>query len=103
MARFRLFITVNGMDEQQNKPLGLKVDYGIEYHFKVDNFQDMLHQTPDGDIEIDQELGVTLLSIAYSTSRGIILERTQGTFFEGVILPVIDPFKVLFPIPEVEV
>jgi len=32
----------------------------------------------------------TLLSIAYSTSRGIVLSRTQGTLLNGVILPVID-------------
>lgn len=40
-------------------------------------------------------MGATLLGIAFSTARGIIFERTRGTFFDGVILPVVDPFKVL--------
>lgn len=46
-------------------------------------------------MQIDAALGATLLGTAYSTARGIIFERTRGTYFDGVILPVIDPFKVL--------
>jgi len=40
-------------------------------------------------------LAATLLGIAYSTSRGIIVEKTQNTFLGGIILPCIDPYKVL--------
>jgi hypothetical protein len=35
------------------------------------------------------------MAIAYSTARGIILQSTQSTILDGVILPVIDP-KDLF-------
>lgn len=31
-------------------------------------------------------MGATLLGIAFSTARGIIFERTRGTFFDGVNL-----------------
>jgi hypothetical protein len=35
------------------------------------------------------------MGIAFSTARGIVFDRTQGTFFGGVILPVIDPKKLI--------
>lgn len=94
MARYRLFFTLNAQDEEE-KPIGLKVEYGIEFHFHVENFKDFVKEGPGGEVQIDVALGATLLGTAYSTARGIIFERTRGTYFDGVILPVIDPFKVL--------
>lgn len=93
-ARFRLFFTMDAHDKDA-KSLGLKAEYGIEFHFYVENFSDFVQHTKDGEVQIELSLGGTLMSVAYSTSRGIILERTQGTMFGGVILPVIDPFKIL--------
>ena len=47
-------------------------------------------------MRLDAAMGAAvLLGIAFSAARGIIFERTLGTFFDGVILPVVDPFKVL--------
>ena len=94
-SRIRLFITVDGLDTGKGHPIGLKVDYGIEFHFHIENFQDFIHSTESEGTKIALELGATLLGLAFSTSRGIVLERTQGTYFEGVILPVIDPIKML--------
>ncbi len=93
-ARYRLFFTLDGHDAKR-KPLGVKVEYGIEFHFQVDNFRDFAREKESGEVEIDVTLGATLLSMAYSTARGIVYERTRGTFFDGVVLPVIDPYKAL--------
>ncbi len=51
---------------------------------------------PDRDIN-RQSLFNFILSggITYSTGRGIVLERMQDTFFEGAILPVINPYEAL--------
>lgn len=91
--RFRLFFTLSAYNAQ-NKTLGLTAEYGIEFHFEVDNLNDFTIDANETS-NLDTALGATLLGIAYSTSRGIVLERMQGTFFEGVILPVIDPFEEL--------
>lgn len=93
-SRYRLYFTLEAQDAE-GQALGLKVEYGIEFHFYVENFQDFIHYPATGQPRIDAALGATLLGIAYSTARGIVFERTRGTFFDGILLPVIDPFKVL--------
>lgn len=94
MARFRLYFTLEAQDDN-DEPLGVKVEYGIEFHFKVENLSDFTREDGEGALQLDAAMGATLLGIAFSTARGIIFERTRGTFFDGVILPVVDPFKVL--------
>ncbi len=52
-------------------------------------------------IEYEQEeifhpqLITTLVSVAYSTSRGIIFEKMKNTHWKDFILPVVSPLKLL--------
>jgi len=90
---FRFIFSVNlealGPD---NNPLGVNAQYVIEYIFFVENLNYYVtsidHENKN--MILHPVLPNTLLSIVYSTSRGIILSRTQGTVIEGVILPVIN-------------
>ena len=85
-----LMIAVDGED----KELGLNAEYGIEFHFVVENLDKFIEV--EGDTKtIHGMLGGTLMGIAYSTARGIVFDRTQGTHFKGVILPVIDPKELV--------
>lgn len=92
-TRIRLYFQMNALDVEGGHQ-GVKVEYGIEFHFVVENFHEFI-PTNKKESLIDSALPATLLGMAYSTSRGIIFERTRGTFFQGVLLPVIDPFKML--------
>jgi len=91
--RFRLETILDGVNSKKER-MGLHAEYGIEFHFTVENFEKFI-VVKEGNKKVDSNLGVTLLSIVFSTSRGIILDRTQGTYLDGLILPVIDP-KELF-------
>lgn len=92
-VRIRLHVTLDGVNEKEEN-MGLKGEYGIEFHYMVENMKNFIQN--DGDsTQISLELGATLIGMSFSTARGIILERTQGTFFNGVILPIIDVTKVL--------
>lgn len=93
-SRYRLFFILDAVDNQQ-QPVGLKVEYGIEFHFEIENYQRVVKKLDNNDLQIDVDLAATLLAMAYSTARGIIFERTRGTFFDGVILPTIDPYLAL--------
>jgi len=88
-ARIRLNINLQGVDEK-DIPLGLTAEYGIEFQFFVENFNDFVTEA-ENQKTLNGQLGTILISIAYSTARGIILERTHNTYFKGAVLPVIDP------------
>jgi hypothetical protein len=75
--------------QQDNKA---HANFVIETHFQIENFEELIENTDTG-IKIDITLPVHLVGMAYSTARGIILERLQSSPFKGLILPVIDPYK----------
>ena len=86
-------VTLNKKKEE----LDIKGSYTHEFVFKVDNIEDFIDPKKEGESEedIDPIFVGTLAGIAYSTLRGILMTRTQGTPLNGVILPVIDPKKVM--------
>lgn len=92
-SRIRLFFHLAALNEADEK-LGVEVEYGIEFHFQVETFQDFVKAKEEVP-QINLDFVATLLGMAFSTARGIIFERTRGTFFEGIVLPVIDPYKAL--------
>ena len=93
-VRFRLFIKIKGFDEEDNE-VGVRGEYHLEYYFIIENLNEFVTFKNSEDYIVDTLIGGTLAGIAYSTSRGIILDRTQSTDFKGVILPVINPQDLL--------
>ena len=61
--------------------------FEIAYIFHVKNLNDLTTEQNDH-FEVDEELATSVVNIAYSTSRGIIFTRCQGTVFNTLILPV---------------
>lgn len=92
---FRLFVKIQGYNKKEEK-ISVRGEYHIDFHFFIDNLKDFITEEADSDqFSVASELGATIAGISYSTSRGIILDRTQTTDFNGVILPVINPHKLL--------
>ena len=96
--RIRLEIFLEGIDEKENL-IGIQGDFGFDFHFHISNIEDFIEEN-DGNKKVSGNLGATLISIAYSTARGIVIERTQGTFLNGTILPIIDPQELLKEVKE---
>ena len=94
LSRCRLFINLEALDAKDN-PLGPTLEYGLEFVFQLGNLQDFIAEETDTGPKMAASIGATLLGMAYSTARGIIYERTRGTYFDGVLLPVIDPYEAL--------
>jgi len=92
-VRIRLEILLNGVDDK-DKLIGIKGEFGLEFQIHVENL-DTFTEEVEGINKVSSILGSTLISIAYSTARGIIFQRTLGTLLNGIILPVIDPKDVL--------
>lgn len=93
MARYRVHFDFKALNDS-DEDLGLKASFSLEFHFKINDFASFIKEV-DGKIKVDINLASSLMAIAYSTSRGIILEKTQNSYFNGIILPVIDPTKFL--------
>ncbi len=94
LCRFRLFLKFAAQDKEM-QALGLDAEYGIEFHYHIANLNDYLIHKEGNEVEVDSKLGITLCGVSYSTARGIILERMQGTWFDGVILPIVDASQII--------
>lgn len=93
--QLKLKILLTGKDSE-GEVIDVTAEFGIEYVFLIENIEDLTHKEVDqDDYMIDAALGGTLMSIAYSTSRGLILQETQKSKLGGVILPVVDPMKIM--------
>ena len=79
----------------KNEPLSIKGAYTHEFTFLVDNLADFAETDKEDVVNIDPMMAATLIGIAYSTIRGIVFTRTQGTSLNAVIMPVIDPKALL--------
>ncbi len=101
-VRVRILVNISAADDAQNLVEGIKASYGIDCHFVVENIEELVQNNQDGSEALQLDLAATLFGMAYSTARGIVLERTHGTLMGGVILPIVSPIKVLLP-PKVEI
>lgn len=90
----RLIINIEGLYSDK-KPLGISANYTLDFFFTVDNLNDFITNQSKNHKTVADILGAALLSISISTARGILLERTHGTFFDGFVLPIVDPMKLI--------
>ena len=92
-SRYRLHFHFEAKDEEK-KSLGLTADVGIEYLFEIKGLNTFLSKKGDA-VQVDIALAGSLMNIAYGTSRGIVLAQTRNTYFNGILLPVIDVMELL--------
>jgi hypothetical protein len=69
--------------------------FHLVYIFNILNLEQLAKPNKQDVIELDPLLANALSSITYSTSRGILLGRLQGTALGNFILPVLNPSKLL--------
>ncbi len=86
----RLYVELEALDEK-GKPLGLTASYAFEFHFTIHGLGAFATKMDEGASALHPVMANTLMGIIFSTVRGMVLERTKGTYFDGVILPVIAP------------
>lgn len=67
--------------------------FEISYTFTVKNLGE-LASIEDKEIKIDNILLINLFNLAYSTSRGVIYTRCQGTIVNDFILPILPTSKL---------
>ena len=70
--------------------------FHTHFGFMVENLEELLDTASDQAEPMPSfMLTLSLLSVAYSTSRGMILGKVAGTVFEGYCLPLMDARELL--------
>ena len=67
----------------------------LVFIYRIENLEELAKPGKTNGIELHPDLGNALSSITYSTSRGILLTRLQGTALQNFVLPIINPNKLL--------
>lgn len=70
-------------------------NFHLLFIYRVENLEELATPAKNSKIDLHSGLGNALSSVTYSTSRGILLTRLQGTALQNFILPIINPNKLL--------
>jgi len=70
-------------------------NFHLVFIFHVENLNDLAKPDDRNLIEMHPALANALSSVTYSTSRGILLTRLQGTALQNFVLPIINPNDLL--------
>ncbi|PPK92981.1 hypothetical protein LY01_02685 [Nonlabens xylanidelens] len=92
--RVALTLLIEADARSTNNGLMGKGFFELLFLFHIENLQDYL--TSDKDlVKMNILLAATLVGLSFSTSRGMLLTFTRNTLFEGLILPIVNPVKII--------
>ena len=67
----------------------------VNFYFKIENLNDYL-TIIDGEVpEMNVNLAVNLVNVAYSTSRGLFFLKSRDTILENLILQIVNPMDLI--------
>lgn len=89
--------TVSGSEKNESgeEKEEAKGEFEFVFIFKVENLNEMVSNDDKNKIMVNGTLGNAIASITYSTARGILICRLEGTGLKNFFLPVIDPNELL--------
>jgi hypothetical protein len=70
-------------------------NFNLIFIYRIENLEGLAVTEKNKRLNLNPGLANALSSITYSTSRGILMTRLQGTALQNFILPVINPNKLL--------
>jgi len=91
-ADFTISLKTNSKGENETESIG---NFHMIFIYCIDNLADLAKYEKNKGLNINPVLANALSSITYSTSRGILITRLQGTAMQNFILPVINPGKLI--------
>lgn len=95
-----LSVTVEIWDKPKEQQLGF-LKTGVTFHLV--NFEEVITVTEEGQVaELPNMINEVFISIAISTTRGVMAEHFRGTGLHSAILPALDPKVFASPRKESE-
>jgi hypothetical protein len=95
MVKADFNVTIKTLSKENTNCDEATAEFSFVYIFHVENFSDLAKVMADNSLDIHVGLSTALASIVYSTSRGVLMTRFQGTALADFILPIIDPQKLI--------
>lgn len=95
-ANFNVSVSTVSTEPVKDEAIGV---YSFVFIFEVEDLSDHAKLIEGAGVDMNPYLSNAIASITYSTSRGILLSRFQGTVMSAFLLPVIDP-NTLFQPPQ---
>jgi hypothetical protein len=93
LVRADLSVNVSTISKEQTQEATGSFHFVFMYFY--DDLIDHTTLKEDNSVGCNPYLANAIASITYSTSRGILLSRFQGTAMQNFILPVVDPNTLL--------
>ena len=81
--------------ESDNEQKEANAEFNFSYMFEVENLKELVELKKKMINDVNSNLVVALAAISFSTSRGILMTRLQGTAMEDYILKIIAPEDLL--------
>ncbi|HNR06949.1 MAG TPA: hypothetical protein PKM27_06495 [Saprospiraceae bacterium] len=89
---FTLTIKTDSKGENESEATG---NFHLIFIYRIENLAELAIPEKNKRLNLDAGLANALSSVTYSTSRGILLTRLQGTALQDFVLPIINPNKLL--------
>lgn len=89
---FGIFFRISLNNKKENEKIEL-LQFEGSVHYSIENFSDIIQLDPE--FSMDDNCETLLVSVAYSTIRGMLATRTMGTPLAAFILPIIDPSQLV--------
>lgn len=87
-ADFTVNVKTDSKGKNENEAIG---NFHLIFIYRIENLEDLAIPEKNKRLSLNPGLANALSSVTYSTSRGILLTRLQGTALQNFVLPIINP------------
>lgn len=91
-ADFTISVKTDSKGENESEATG---NFHLIFIYRIENLEELAIPEKNKRLNLNPGLANALSSVTYSTSRGILLTRLQGTALQNFVLPIINPNKLL--------
>jgi hypothetical protein len=91
-ADFIIKVKTDSRGNNENEATG---NFHLIFIYRIEDLPALAIPEKNKRLNLNPALANALSSVTYSTSRGILLTRLQGTALQNFVLPIINPNKLL--------
>jgi hypothetical protein len=92
LAKADFTVSIKTESKNESETTGI---FHLIFIYRIENLEELAIAEKNKRLIINPGLANALSSVTYSTCRGILLTRLQGTALQNFVLPIINPNKLL--------